>query len=1290
MGEDLLSLSGVEAQREAILERAQQLLACRAELWLKDTETEDVGLWTTSSSSKPSPLMEQAWRQKCLVRDQGDRCLAAPVEAQGEAFGVLQLCRPEGPEFNHEEIDFVNGLALQSAIVISNSRQRALDRRKVELLTLVRQVSVQIAKVLEINELARRITQAILSTFQYYYVAIFTIEPGQDVLLFRDSAGPIRHEGLSNDEEDFSPALSVRIGQGMIGWAAQTGQEILANDVSLNPLYRCTEALPETRAEFVLPLRVGNRVLGVLDVQSDKVNAFSEMDTLVLRSLANNIAPAIENARLYSSLNRQAKLLALVAEISNAITSILDLDNLLNNVVSLVHQRFGYPRVYIFTVHHGLGKIVYRVGSGADLPDRESILYDLNDSKGLIPWAAREGETVLVNDVTQDERYAPTALSPEGAHSEMVVPLIFGGHVLGILDVISEAPNAFGDEDRFVFEALADNIAIAIRNANLYRSEQWRRQVADSMREVAGLLSADIALDEVLDRILQELERNLPCDISAIWLLEEAASSESRGFPASSLRLAAIREKLSQDPGSEIGLARDRPFLQMRLDELRGYDLLLRESPWIQDALLADRPLIRLPDMPYEPLGALVGFSSDYSAIAAPLRIGEQVLGLLTLVHHTPGRYGSESQMMTTAFASYASVAIENAKLYQAAHDQAWISTALLQVAEATQSITSRHELLDTVVHIIHELVGVNACAILMWDKTAEEFVPTAFYGLTPEQQENFRRWSFGKGVFPAFDTLLGEKKSVLIDREMAPTDGTSTLFSAFDPDQDVLALFPMIVQGEVTGAIFVDFSDSVQHDTALDQWGEKLLIIQGIAHQTAIAAENIRLLEAQEEEAYVSVALLQVAQTVVSSNDLDEVLASIVRITPILVGVKRCAVFLWNANKQVFEPSAAYGVPKDEMEVLHQACGSNRFPLLAAVRQHNCLVYHPITDAMKKAVDWAKLEPSEHALGDLQREAAEISREFLKRQERLLYGLPLSVKGNLLGVMIIEEESMFDRSPSAYIRAKRLEIMTGITQQAALAVQNDLLQREVVERERLEREIQLAREIQQTFLPDHLPQLPGWDLAIRWMPARQVGGDFYDVIELKEGRLGLVIADVADKGMPAALFMTLIRTLIRAAALSEDSPGRVLEKVNNLLVPDAKHGMFVTVFYAVLYPEKGLLSYANAGHNPALLYRHHSRTLDELKRTSMALGVVENIQIGEQTIALENGDQVVFYTDGVTEAISTQEEFYGIERLRNLVLGFTGPAEDLAKQIVASVQDFAEGLAAADDLTVAVLKRHS
>jgi serine phosphatase RsbU (regulator of sigma subunit) len=272
--------------------------------------------------------------------------------------------------------------------------------------------------------------------------------------------------------------------------------------------------------------------------------------------------------------------------------------------------------------------------------------------------------------------------------------------------------------------------------------------------------------------------------------------------------------------------------------------------------------------------------------------------------------------------------------------------------------------------------------------------------------------------------------------------------------------------------------------------------------------------------------------------------------------------------------------------------------------------------------------------------------------------------------------------------RDRRLDIINGIAQQAALAIQNDRLQEEMVVRERLETEIQLARQIQLTFIPETLPLLSGWDLAARWRTARQVGGDFYDVMELPGKRIGLFIADVADKGVPAALFMALTRTLVHAAVAETESPAEALHRVNELLIPDTEQGMFVTAAYAVLYPESGELVYANAGHNPPLWVGADGK-LERLTRTSVALGVLAGDKGEERSITMGKGDMLLFYTDGLSEAFSSGREMFGEARIIAALQACRDKsAERTLQRIEVDLDRFVEDEPPSDDMTMLLLRR--
>ncbi|HLW01374.1 MAG TPA: GAF domain-containing SpoIIE family protein phosphatase [Ktedonobacterales bacterium] len=197
---------------------------------------------------------------------------------------------------------------------------------------------------------------------------------------------------------------------------------------------------------------------------------------------------------------------------------------------------------------------------------------------------------------------------------------------------------------------------------------------------------------------------------------------------------------------------------------------------------------------------------------------------------------------------------------------------------------------------------------------------------------------------------------------------------------------------------------------------------------------------------------------------------------------------------------------------------------------------------------------------------------------------------------------------------------------------------------ERIEQELRVARDIQHTLLPKHPPTLPGWQVETYYQPARAVGGDFYDFLLFEDGRLGLVIGDVTDKGVPAALVMATTRSILRSSAQARVPPGQALARANNLLCPDMPSKMFVTCFYAILDPATGHLCYANAGHD--LPYRHQSGYAAELHATGMPLGLLPGMTYEEQETTLEPGERVLFHSDGLVEAHNPKREMFGFPRL--------------------------------------------
>jgi predicted ester cyclase len=257
------------------------------------------------------------------------------------------------------------------------------------------------------------------------------------------------------------------------------------------------------------------------------------------------------------------------------------------------------------------------------------------------------------------------------------------------------------------------------------------------------------------------------------------------------------------------------------------------------------------------------------------------------------------------------------------------------------------------------------------------------------------------------------------------------------------------------------------------------------------------------------------------------------------------------------------------------------------------------------------------------------------------------------------------------------------------LSVMEPAFEQEMRMRERIEQELRIARLIQQTLLPKTLPELPDYDLAAYYQPAREVGGDFYDFLELEDGRLGLVVGDVTDKGVPAALVMATTRSMLRAVAQRLFSPGEVLRRTNDALVMEIPPSMFITCLYAILEPESGRLLYANAGHD--LPYRRRvgrGEGAEELRARGMPLGLMPGMQYEEKEIVLEAGESVLFYSDGIVEAHDPSGDMFGFPKLRALVTEHseeTSLLDFLMKELYTFV---GQGWEQEDDIMLLTLRR--
>jgi sigma-B regulation protein RsbU (phosphoserine phosphatase) len=323
--------------------------------------------------------------------------------------------------------------------------------------------------------------------------------------------------------------------------------------------------------------------------------------------------------------------------------------------------------------------------------------------------------------------------------------------------------------------------------------------------------------------------------------------------------------------------------------------------------------------------------------------------------------------------------------------------------------------------------------------------------------------------------------------------------------------------------------------------------------------------------------------------------------------------------------------------------------------------------------------------------------KEFISTNYAVLYTILIEILLSIMQIVMVTPASQvvqivtFVALPMIAINAVAVYIFSTIIQnllnERRMKLENEKLEFEMAKKNA---ELQIAAEIQRNFLPETIPKTQGFDIAAKSIPAKEVGGDFFDVIPLpmSNTRTGIMIADVSGKGVPAALFMALSRIVVRVTAMWFKKPSEVISFANPIIANNSKTGMFVTLFYGVIDNESRTLTYVNAGHNPPLVLRKDTGEIEELNLTGVAVGALDDAEYTQEELQLSPGDVIVLYTDGITEAINDREEMYDVPQLIETIRK-TGDSssQEIVDEIIRSVFAFTGSQPQFDDITLMVVK---
>jgi GAF domain-containing protein len=554
--------------------------------------------------------------------------LGVPLILADRVLGAMAIQTYATPGlYGEHERDLLIAIASQTAIALQNAQMFEETQRRAREVQLLYDVGLTAAAGADLEETLQAAVEIIAAEFEATLAGIALADLESNTL--RAVANVGRPSGISAEAR-------MPLGEGIIGWVAQNSEPLLIPDVQLDPRYK--DPVSETRSELCVPLVIGSRVIGILNVESCQVNAFTEDDLLLLTALANNLSVVVELARSFDETQHRAQQMKVINEVGQTIASVLDPDAVLQQIVDTTKARFGHYFVCIVLVEEErqlIPRIGSTIGNSGVRLEFEHIGVDLASSSSLAAEAARTGQPVLVNDALNDPRYLALEGLPD-TRSELCLPIKVKGRTIGILDVESDQSFAFDQTDVELHQALANQAGVAIENARLFKETHLRAEELAVLNELGQALTARLSVEEVLNEAYRQASRLVDTSTFRIGLYDaEEHEITSHGFESGQCK---PRNRFSADQG------------------ISGYIVRNRTSVLLRDNISAwerEHGIERVG----EPAVCWLG---------VPLLVGDRTLGTMYVQDFTtPGLYDEHDRELLAAIANQTAIALQNAQMVE-------------------------------------------------------------------------------------------------------------------------------------------------------------------------------------------------------------------------------------------------------------------------------------------------------------------------------------------------------------------------------------------------------------------------------------------------------------------------------------------------------------------------------------------------------------------------------------------------------------------------------------------------
>ncbi|MBI2266130.1 MAG: GAF domain-containing protein [Armatimonadetes bacterium] len=1103
---------------------------------------------------------------------------------------------------------------------------------------------------------------------------------------------------------------------------------------------------------------------------------------------------------------KRSRRFALVSEINQLIGG--DLTRLLRMIAGRVAEVTEMERCTIFLADDQGQALVARASnvlSGEQLNDFRIPLGDTLSAASLM------GQPFFSRDASRDPRLVKDFVNACGIRSLMTLPLQVGRKVIGILHLTdSTTSRAFTDEEINFSLALAAEIALAIESSRL--AEERRKRIVELQEskveiqsyftQIGRALGSALNIQSLLHLIGDLSMRVTHTDACSLYLFRDGCIEREvviglPALPESGLvcpidggkrRIPKAVENLMQESPGGQGTFFSRDFFFMGEADV---------ATVVESNLLEEEIHSR---------------DSIASLLRIPLKVQDEIVGLLNVYSRTKREFATEEIEILRAFASQATLAIENVGLFEQTQEKAREIQDLYEAASAIGGKLSLKEILIETASRLCRMVEMDRCLVFLVDEQRKILKSQASFGVTPDEQEFFGTISVPMSFFEGPRWVeVRRGKPLLLTGSLEENAAALGDFSKIISPRCCLFV-PLLSKQRLIGFLYLDARDSRPELSE-----EQLTRTMSLSIQGATAIERAQLYEQLTNNIQQMRLLYQISTTLSTTLNPDKIFPLIIEKASQLLNKGTGCLLLWDDAKKQYSIIAARGLsesflseiavsPDDRIfepaiikrkpfivtnlmlevedphvaqKVKREGLGSmlsvplisrkktmgllcffdevghhysqedvsllSNFASHATLCIENSRLYSILRNKVQELAalfEMGKTISASLRLQEVMQETSEnlsrvmkadacaimikehireelsfqatfgLSKKFhhkkVSAQEGLVgrvlttghpmvvyefqesspFRFPRSIKEEGMRTMLMVPLSLKDEAigvAAVYTKDVRhfteadINLLCTLANQAAIAIENA---------RRYEEQYSIAQIIQKNLLPRKEFSIPGLEIAHKYVPTREVSGDYFDVVQTAPGRWGLAIADVSGKGSQAALYAARGKYAWKAYALENHSPDLVISKLNRLLIPETPPEKFITMLYLIIDITKMELTFSSAGHEPALLYKSARGLMSSLHTDGMVLGVSDGAQYTKKRVKLGKGDLLILYTDGLSEARNKDGEIFGIRRLREIVTENADLSVGaLANKIYNGVQRFARRQFLEDDLTLMVIR---